>query len=74
MIGVPGDGWLHIAMAGSANSDTHIKFLDKVGKSAGDARSVAVVMDDASYHNSRKMKDYEGDLKGWLTRVFLPKH
>ncbi len=74
MIGVLGDGWFHIALVDSANSDTLIKFLDKVRESVGDARDLAVVMDNVSYHKSRKMKDYESGLKGKLTRVFLPKY
>ena len=74
MIGVLGDGWFHIALVDSANSDTLIKFLDKVRESVGDARDLAVVMDNVSYHKSRKMKGYENGLKGKLTRVFLPKY
>ena len=74
MIWVLGDGWFHIALVDSANSDTLIKFLDKVRGSAGDARDLAVVMDNASYHKSRKMKDYESGPKGKLTRIFLPKY
>ena len=74
MIGVLGDGWFHIAIVDSANSDTLMKFLDKVRESVGDARDLAVVMDNVSYHKSRKMKDYEDSLKGKLTRIFLPKY
>ena len=74
MIGVLGDGWFHIALVDSANSDTLIKFLDKVRESVGDARDLAIIMDNVSYHKSRKMKDYESGLKGKLTRIFLPKY
>ena len=70
LIGVPGDGWFHVCMVDSANSDTLKAFLEKVREGvAGDAK-MAVVMDNVSYHDSRKLEDYEGSLKGRLVRVF----
>ena len=74
MIGVLGDGWFYIAIVDSTNFDTLIRFPDKVRESVGDARNVAVIMDNVSYHNSQKMKDYESGRRGKLTRIFLPKH
>ena len=35
---------------------------------------MAVVMDNASYHHSVKMKDYENNLEGQLKRISLLKY
>ena len=74
LIGVLGDGWFHIGMVDSANSDTLKDFLEKVRESVGDDAKMAVVMDKVSYHDSQKMEDYESGLKGRLVRIFTLKY
>ena len=74
LIGVLGDGWFHIGMVDSANSDTLKAFLDKAGESVGGDAKMAVVMDSVSYHDAQKMEDYESGLKGRLVRIFTLKY
>ena len=74
LIWVPGDGWFHIGMVDSANSDTLKAFLDKVRESVGGGAKMAVVMDNVSYHDAQKMEDYESGLKGRLVRIFTLKY
>ena len=64
LIGVLGDGWFHICMVDSTNSDTLKEFLEKVRESVGDDAKMAVVMDNVSYHNSQTMKGYACGLGG----------
>ena len=71
LIGVLGNGWFHIAIVESANSDTLKSFLDRVRESVG---NVAAVMDNVSYHKSQYMDEYERDSGGGLVRIFLPKY
>ena len=74
LIGVLGDGWFHIGIVDSANSDTLKEFLEKVRESVGDDAKMAVVMDNVSYHNSQTMKGYACGLKGKLVRIFTLKY
>ena len=71
LMGVLGNGWFHIAIVDSTNSDTLKSFLDRVRESVN---NLAVVMDNVSYHKSGSMDRYEGDSDGALVRVFLPKY
>ena len=74
LIVVLGDGWFHIGIVDSTNSDTLKAFLDKVMERVSDEAKMAVVMDNVSYHDSQKMGDYESGLKGRLVRIFTLKY
>ena len=71
LMGVLGDGWFHIAIVNSTNSETLKIFMDKVRESVG---NVAVVLDNASPHKSQTMNKYERDSNGGVVRIFLPKY
>ena len=71
LMGVLGDGWFHMAIIDSANSDTLKSFLNKVREGVD---ALAVVMDNVSYHKSESMDKYESDSGGALVRIFLPKY
>ncbi len=71
LMGVLGNGWFHIAIVESANSDTLKSFLDRVREGVD---ALVVVMDNVSYHKSESMDRYESDSGGALVRVFLPKY
>lgn len=71
LMGVLGDGWFHIAIVDSTNSETLKSFMDKVREGVG---NVAVVLDNVSSHKSQTMDEYERDSNGGMVRIFLPKY
>ena len=71
LIGVLGQGWFHIAIVDSTNSDTLKEFLDTVREKT---RKIAIVMDNVSYHKSVKTRQYVKDSGGDIVCAFLPKY
>lgn len=71
LMGVLGDGWFHIAIVDSTNSETLKSYIDKVREGMS---NVAVVLDNASSHKSQTMNEYERDSNGGMVRIFLPKY
>ena len=71
LMGVLGDGWFHIAIVDSTNSETLESFIDKIRAVVGD---VVVVLDNVSSHKSQKIDEYERDSNGGMVRIFLPKY
>ena len=68
LMGVLGNGWFHIAIIDSANSDTLKSFLNKVREGMD---ALVVVMDNVSYHRSESMDKYESDSGGpWCASSF----
>ncbi len=69
LIGIMGEGVLYVRTAESTNSETFIDFLKDVRQRHPE---FYMVLDNASYHKSRAVKEYVDGTNGAIDLEFLP--